>query len=78
MEVKIPCCHVSVRLSVSQVARTIGLREIWYFGLQFVDTKGFITWLNPDKKVNLTDTLFLFIARLLFSVLFIMSALLFR
>lgn len=34
-----------------QVARTIGLRETWYFGLQFVDVKGFVAWLNPDKKV---------------------------
>ncbi|KAK7904542.1 hypothetical protein WMY93_017149 [Mugilogobius chulae] len=38
-----------------QVARTIGLREIWYFGLQFVDSKGFITWLNADKKVMNQD-----------------------
>uniref|UniRef100_A0A673A4Y4 Ezrin a n=1 Tax=Sphaeramia orbicularis TaxID=375764 RepID=A0A673A4Y4_9TELE len=30
---------------------TIGLRETWYFGLQFVDAKGFMTWLNFDKKV---------------------------
>ncbi|CAJ1074583.1 ezrin a [Xyrichtys novacula] len=34
-----------------QVARTIGLREVWFFGLQFVDVRGFVTWLNPDKKV---------------------------
>ncbi|XP_060919669.1 ezrin a [Labrus mixtus] len=34
-----------------QVARTIALREIWYFGLQFIDAKGFLTWLNPEKKV---------------------------
>ncbi|KAG8013103.1 Ezrin, partial [Nibea albiflora] len=34
-----------------QVTRTIGLREIWYFGLQFLDSRGFVTWLNPDKKV---------------------------
>ncbi|XP_047467205.1 ezrin a [Mugil cephalus] len=34
-----------------QVARTIGLRETWYFGLQFVDNKGFMTWLNYEKKV---------------------------
>ncbi|XP_029348954.1 ezrin a isoform X1 [Echeneis naucrates] len=34
-----------------QVARTIGLREIWYFGLQFIDTKGFLSWLNSEKKV---------------------------
>ncbi|CAL1575536.1 unnamed protein product [Knipowitschia caucasica] len=38
-----------------QVSRTIGLREIWYFGLQFVDSKGFITWLNADKKVMAQD-----------------------
>ncbi|XP_056151303.1 ezrin a [Lampris incognitus] len=35
-----------------QVVRTIGLREIWYFGLQFVDNKGFVTWLKFDKKVT--------------------------
>ncbi|XP_069016816.1 ezrin a [Embiotoca jacksoni] len=34
-----------------QVARTIGLRELWYFGLQFIDAKGFLTWLNSEKKV---------------------------
>ncbi|XP_040916594.1 ezrin a [Toxotes jaculatrix] len=38
-----------------QVARTIGLREVWYFGLQFVDAKGFITWLNFEKKVMAQD-----------------------
>ncbi|XP_068195387.1 ezrin a [Antennarius striatus] len=38
-----------------QVARTIGLRETWYFGLQFVDNKGFISWLNSDKKVMAQD-----------------------
>ncbi|XP_038584533.1 ezrin a [Micropterus salmoides] len=38
-----------------QVARTIGLREIWYFGLQFVDAKGFITWLSFEKKVMAQD-----------------------
>ncbi|XP_032366919.1 ezrin a [Etheostoma spectabile] len=38
-----------------QVARTIGLREIWYFGLQFVDAKGFVTWLNSEKKVMAQD-----------------------
>ncbi|KAJ4921097.1 hypothetical protein JOQ06_021944 [Pogonophryne albipinna] len=38
-----------------QVARTIGLREIWYFGLQFDDAKGFMTWLNYDKKVMSQD-----------------------
>jgi villin 2 (ezrin) len=38
--------------SVSKVARTIGLREIWYFGLQYLDNKGFQSWLKFDKKVN--------------------------
>lgn len=33
------------------VCRTIGLRETWYFGLQYVDTKGYIAWLKFDKKV---------------------------
>ena len=28
-----------------------GLREVWYFGLQFVDSKGFISWLKMDKKI---------------------------
>lgn len=31
--------------------RTIGLRETWYFGLQYVDQKGYIAWLKPNKKV---------------------------
>lgn len=34
-----------------QVVRTIGLREIWFFGLQFTDSKGFTTWLVLTKKV---------------------------
>ncbi|XP_056249394.1 ezrin a [Seriola aureovittata] len=38
-----------------QVARTIGLREMWYFGLQFVDAKGFINWLSSEKKVMSQD-----------------------
>jgi len=32
------------------VCRTIGLRETWYFGLQYEDSKGFIAWLKLDKK----------------------------
>ncbi|XP_028994621.1 ezrin a isoform X2 [Betta splendens] len=38
-----------------QVSRTIGLRETWYFGLQFVNAKGFVTWLNFEKKVMAQD-----------------------
>lgn len=37
---------------VLQVVKTIGLREVWYFGLQYVDNKGFQTWLKLDKKVT--------------------------
>lgn len=35
-----------------QVVKTIGLREIWYFGLQYTDNKGYTTWLRLDKKVR--------------------------
>lgn len=38
-----------------QVAKTVGLREIWYFGLQYTDTKGFPTWLKLNKKVIVQD-----------------------
>lgn len=33
------------------VCRTIGLRETWYFGLQYDDAKNNPTWLKMDKKV---------------------------
>lgn len=35
-----------------QVVKTIGLREIWFFGLQYTDTKGLSTWLKLNKKVT--------------------------
>ncbi|XP_016424823.1 moesin-like [Sinocyclocheilus rhinocerous] len=35
-----------------QVVKTIGLREIWYFGLQYQDSKGFSTWLKLNKRVK--------------------------
>jgi len=35
--------------------KTIGLREIWYFGLRFKDTKGLATWLKLNKKVANQD-----------------------
>lgn len=38
-----------------QVVKTIGLREIWYFGLQYTDNKGFPTWLKLNKKVMSQD-----------------------
>ncbi|KAK2714704.1 hypothetical protein QYM36_009060 [Artemia franciscana] len=33
------------------VCRTIGLREAWYFGLQFQDSKDNTVWLKLEKKV---------------------------
>ncbi|XP_055337379.1 moesin/ezrin/radixin homolog 1-like [Paramacrobiotus metropolitanus] len=38
-----------------QVVKTIGLREIWFFGLQYVDRDGFSTWLKLNKKVLSQD-----------------------
>ena len=37
------------------MVKTIGLREIWYFGLQYKDTKGLNTWLKLNKKVLSQD-----------------------
>lgn len=34
-----------------QVVKTIGLREIWFFGLQYTDTKDCTAWLKLNKKV---------------------------
>lgn len=44
-------------LSFFQVVKTIGLREVWFFGLQYQDTKGFSTWLKLNKKVCLLQPL---------------------
>ncbi|XP_040016657.1 ezrin b [Gasterosteus aculeatus] len=38
-----------------QVVKTVGLREVWYFGLQYMDGKGYYTWLKLDKKVSSQD-----------------------
>ncbi|KAM8832510.1 ezrin b isoform 2-T3 [Spinachia spinachia] len=38
-----------------QVVKTVGLREVWYFGLQCMDSKGYYTWLKLDKKVLSQD-----------------------
>lgn len=47
-----------VRIQISfcfyrQVVKTVGLREVWFFGLQYVDSKGYSTWLKLNKKVSL-------------------------
>ncbi|XP_055381864.1 moesin/ezrin/radixin homolog 1 isoform X1 [Condylostylus longicornis] len=33
-----------------QVVKTIGLREVWFFGLQYTDSKGDLTWIKLYKK----------------------------
>lgn len=35
-----------------QVVKTIGLREVWFFGLQYTDSKGDLTWIKLYKKVG--------------------------
>ncbi|XP_045604208.1 merlin [Procambarus clarkii] len=37
------------------VGRTIGLRETWYFGLQYEDSKGDFAWLKMERKVQDQD-----------------------
>ena len=37
------------------MVKTIGLREVWWFGLQYKDEKGYITWLKLNKKVLAQD-----------------------
>ena len=38
-----------------QVVKTIGLREIWFFGLLYLDSKDFPCWLKLNKKVLSQD-----------------------
>ncbi|XP_010593746.1 radixin isoform X1 [Loxodonta africana] len=40
---------------IRQVVKTVGLREVWFFGLQYVDSKGYSTWLKLNKKVTQQD-----------------------
>jgi hypothetical protein len=42
-----------------QVVKTIGLREVWFFGLQYTDSKGDLTWIKLYKKVGLICALFM-------------------
>lgn len=38
-----------------QIVTTIGLREIWFFGLLYTDSKDFPCWLNFKKKILSQD-----------------------
>ncbi|KAL5104928.1 Radixin [Taenia crassiceps] len=40
---------------LDNVARTIGLREVWYFGLLYRTNDGEESWLNLDKKISAID-----------------------
>ncbi|KXJ14033.1 Radixin [Exaiptasia diaphana] len=40
-----------------QVVRTIGLREIWFFGLKYIDNKGQIAWVKLTKKISAHEDL---------------------
>lgn len=35
--------------------KTIALRELWFFGLQYTDSKDFPCWLKLDKKILSQD-----------------------
>ncbi|RDD46876.1 Radixin [Trichoplax sp. H2] len=35
-----------------QVCKTLGIREVWYFGLRFLDSKGQLSWLRLEKKLE--------------------------
>ena len=37
---------------IDQVFQVSGLREIWYFGLQYTDRKSGVSWLKQEKKVK--------------------------
>ncbi|CAJ0581045.1 unnamed protein product, partial [Mesorhabditis spiculigera] len=38
-----------------QVCRIIGLREIWFFGLEYTNKKGISCWLQMEKKISKQD-----------------------
>lgn len=54
-----------------QVVKTIGLREVWFFGLQYTDNKGDLTWIKLYKKVGYLREFALF--ALLFLSFFFLS-----
>ena len=51
-------CFVSVQRKAlgrelfELVAKTLGIREVTYFGLLYVDAKGYKAWLKDDKRVS--------------------------
>lgn len=51
LEFSLPC-KATGRDLFDFVCQAIGLRETWYFGLQYVDSKKYAAWLKMDKKVS--------------------------
>ncbi|CEF63967.1 Moesin/ezrin/radixin homolog 1 [Strongyloides ratti] len=43
---------ITGRQLFEQVAKTIGLREVWFFGLEYIDNNGFPEWLRLNKKIK--------------------------
>uniref|UniRef100_A0A3Q1EC47 Radixin-like n=1 Tax=Acanthochromis polyacanthus TaxID=80966 RepID=A0A3Q1EC47_9TELE len=65
LNVRVTTMHAELEFSIlpstmgkqlfDQVVKTVGLREIWFFGLQYTDSKGYVTWLKLNKKVTQQD-----------------------
>ena len=55
-----PVCHIFLQKKCTGkelfdlIVRTLGVRETWYFGLQYVDKKGVVSWLKFNKRVSTT------------------------
>ncbi|CAH8871825.1 unnamed protein product [Trichobilharzia szidati] len=47
--------NASGRQLLSQVCNALGIREMWYFGLQYSDHENRLTWVKTDKKIPLTQ-----------------------
>ena len=43
--------HIVSLSFLPKVCKTVGLREVWYFGLQYVDSKNLVAWARMHKKV---------------------------
>ena len=46
------CSSTTGKQLFDQVARTIGVREVWYFGLFYKDNTGHDAWIKLNKKVK--------------------------
>lgn len=58
-----------------QVVKTIGLREVWFFGLQYTDSKGDLTWIKLYKKVSHFILCFIipsFLLIIFFNIIFVL------